>query len=483
MALAAFRPVLRSVTMPIKQSLSFTDTRSRIARRQLRWRCLHSFRPSRISRNPFHCLCALVLLLFSASSHAADAIPGEEHCSGAVDEIVFVGNSKTDASVLRTQIHQQPGSPCSLDAIIDSMQSLMDLGLFRRVSPRLYRQDGILFLEYAIEERYYFFPLPRLSRTSDGELRYGAQLRWDNFLGRFHQVRLTAEKRQEEDGQGPAGYLFKLDYDVPRFSGTRYGLAFSVVGRDQQVELARDGIDYTTGNERVGSLLMSVSRWASTSGLTSGRRLSAGFLVQRREFNELAGDPGPYSDGMEVALRFGINERDVHDDLYRLRGFEWGATVQVAADSLGSDTGYSRADVFLRQYRPIDNAALRNLNLQWRLGISDGRPFGRYNYSLGGGEMLRGMPANEREGDVLTLFNAEMLTAFTNHPTLRWVLFTDIGNVFRKDAINLPHQKFRGGVGLRWKLLKFSNTDLRMDAAWDSQASRPRFYISTSLTF
>ena len=76
-----------------------------------------------------------------------------------------------------------------------------------------------------------------------------------------------------------------------------------------------------------------------------------------------------------------------------------------------------------------------------------------------------------------------MLTAFTNHPTLRWMLFTDIGNVFRKDAINLSHQKFRGGVGLRWKLLKFSNTDLRMDAAWDSQASRPRFYISTSLTF
>jgi len=105
-----------------------------------------------------------------------------------------------------------------------------------------------------------------------------------------------------------------------------------------------------------------------------------------------------------------------------------------------------------------------------RLGLSDGAAFGERAYSIGGGEILRGVAPSRDTGDLLTLLNIEYLEAVFVAPTWRWAVFVDIGNVFLKGDSDWLDQNLRAGVGIRWKIEALTNTDLRID-------------IATSLTF
>jgi len=81
------------------------------------------------------------------------------------------------------------------------------------------------------------------------------------------------------------------------------------------------------------------------------------------------------------------------------------------------------------------------------------------------------------------LLNIEYLHGWFRHPSLRWVVFTDIGNVYESGKTNLLKLNARGGTGLRWKFESLSNTDLRLDLAWDPDRNAAKLYISSNLTF
>lgn len=172
----------------------------------------------------------------------------------------------------------------------------------------------------------------------------------------------------------------------------------------------------------------------------------------------------------------------VHQETYRRRGAYYGATLVLADPALGSDFRYTRLDVEARWYLPVA-AAQTNLNIQARLGISNRAPFGEQSYEIGGGELIRGMQSGEHAGDVLTLVNIEYLSGLFAYPAWRWLVFVDVGNVYPKDAVDLLQLHVRTGIGLRWKLEAFTNTDIRLDLAWDPKENRVKPYVSTSLTF
>lgn len=111
---------------------------------------------------------------------SADAIDGEEYCDRPVVSIVFAGNRVTKPQVLIRETDQRIDTACSIDQIIDSIQGIMDLGLFKSVVADLSLVDDQLQLRFTVEEKLYFLLVPRISRTSDGELRGGAQIRFDN---------------------------------------------------------------------------------------------------------------------------------------------------------------------------------------------------------------------------------------------------------------------------------------------------------------
>lgn len=413
---------------------------------------------------------------------AADAIPGMELCDRPVHKIEILGNDVTRPPVILRELAFQPGDTCNLDRVIDGIQSIQDLGLFTQVYAEMRLVEDQLHLVYVVREKFYFLAIPRFSRTSDGELRAGLQLRWDNFLGRLHELRLTSEKRQEDDGQGRTGFVHSVDYRVPRFFASDFGLSLAVSAERKQVSLAQNRATFGEALRESDALSFTVSRWLGQSRGINGWRVFAGLGVQHRDYELRDGELGPFRSGQEVSAVMGAEQRRLGIGYYRRRGAVIGGQVQIASEALGSDFVYHRLSLYGRWYRPLATGT-RNLNVHARLGISDGAAFGEHSFAIGGGESLRGLDPSARSGDVLTLVNIEYLSAFYAYPAWRWVLFSDLGNVYRRDRIRLLNQRVRVGVGLRWKIEKLTNTDLRVDVAWDPDKRQTQFYLATRLTF
>lgn len=427
-------------------------------------------------------LFGLLNLLMVSVSWAADAIPGERYCIRSIDKITYHGNHITKRKVIARELRQEIHSPCSIDDIVDSIQSLMDLGLFKSVWAELVYANDLLELQMHVEEKFYYFALPRLSRTSDAELRAGVQVRADNFLGRLHLVELTFERRQQEDGDGNLSYVNRLDYVIPRIFSSNFGFALNIGSNRRQVDLKLDNQFFGTAQSDSRLFSAQVSRWINESNGIQGLRVFAGFRYEQREFSDISDGTGPFSDGTDVALFIGAEDKQVHNDLFRRRGYVYGGQITMANASTASDFAYTRADFYAARYIAL-NGGIRNLNVQARLGISDGAAFGERSYQIGGGEQLRGMETDYKSGNVMTLFNVEYLNALYARPQWRWLLFADMGNVYKRDKVKLLQQKTRAGVGLRYKVQSISNTDLRLDVAWDPSLNKAKLYVSSNLTF
>jgi len=427
-------------------------------------------------------LLLLLLLIGAGTSEAADAIPGEQWCDRVVDRVRFEGNKVTRAHVISRELHQLPGEQCSLDNIIDGIQSTQDLGLFKSVKAELRLEEGRLDLVYIVSEKIFFLPIPRISRSSDGELRYGAQLRWDNFLGRLHQVKLTFEKRQEDNGQGREGFVHSLDYLVPRFFGSRFGMAISLDQVRRNAELAQDGVIFGEVLSESQRAELKLVRWAKNSTGVQGFSYFVGLGFENRSYEVRSGTTGPFRGGQNASVLAGFDVQRVHYETFHRHGYEYGVKLRLADSSWGADFRYARLDAHLRWFKPLRRPQT-NLNVQLRLGLSTMAPFGERSYAIGGGEVIRGMQTDNATGDIRTLVNVEYLSGFFAYPALRWVAFTDVGNVYLKEDVRLFKQRVRGGLGLRWKLENLTNADLRLDVAWDPNRKKLTPYFSTSLTF
>lgn len=413
---------------------------------------------------------------------SADAIPGEEFCDRTVDSIVFSGNRVTRAQVLLREIVQQIDTACSIDQIVDSTQGILDLGLFKSAFAELSLVEEQLQLQFTVKEKHFFLIVPRLSRTSDAEIRGGAQLRFDNFLGRLHEMQITSERRKENDGEGPGGYVHRLGYNVPRFFGSDYGLGLELASDRRQLNLSENGTELGQAQSETQTIGLQLSRWMNQSRGVQGRRYFFGVRFSTRKFDLLSGRAGPYRGGNDFSVTVGLEDKRVHQDTFRRRGTVVGASLTTANQVTGSDFEYTRADIYAKAYLPL-TGGIRNLNVQLRLGVSDGAAFGESSYGIGGGEMLRGLAKGSRSGELMALLNFEYLHALYNHPQFRMVVFTDIGDVYKAREINLSKIQARPGVGIRLKLRNFSNTDVRVDVAWDSDRQRAQTYVSSNLTF
>jgi len=426
----------------------------------------------------------LCLWLYCTSSFGADAVPGEENCDDRlIDRIEYSGNEITRDAVLDREILPMLNLPCSLDNIVDSSQAIRDLRLFKHVHPELELDGDELVLRYIVKEKIYFLPIPRFSRTSDGELRLGMQLRWDNFRGLQHRAKLTSEQRQDESDDSRSGYLHRFSYDVPRFMGSRLGMSFKLKNTKMRSEISRNGEVFGVSRVQTDFVALSFSRWLGSPSAARGLTWNAGLAWTRRGHDLISGELGPFEEGQEIGLSVGINNRQESDDLYRLRGHSYGLSFSLASTQLGSDYSYNRSDFYYIRYLPVGSSQLTNVNYRLQFGYSNGGSFGERVYSLGGGDRHRGLKPGARDGDVLTLFNLEYLSGLYRYPHMRWVLFTDIGNVQRHNDFDLGHQVVGLGAGMRWKLLAVSDTDLRVDVAWSKELDGPRFYFSTNLTF
>ena len=271
-------------------------------------------------------------------------------------------------------------------------------------------------------------------------------------------------------------------YTVPRFLGSDFGLFLNVAAERRNVELEQNEVIFGEAERQSFVFETQVARWLNHTKGVRGLRYHAGFRVIDREYDVTEGEAGPFVDGTDLSFVFGVENQLVRRDTFRRRGKSYGFTLRVADENLASSFSYKRLDLWGIWYLPLVDPQ-KNLNVQLRLGLSDGAPFGDHSFSIGGGDVLRGVDKGRDSGDILMLLNVEYLSGFFSYPAWRWVVFLDAGNVFETSDVDLLDQNLRGGLGLRYKLRALANTDLRIDLAWDPDRNSVRPFFATRLTF
>lgn len=421
----------------------------------------------------------LVLLLWMSGLCGAGAQEAV-----VVDSIRFEGNEVTREQVLRQELLFREGDPLDREAVEETRQALMNLGLFQSVQARVETRGETAAVVYHLEEKYYFFPLPRLSRTSDGDVRYGGDLRFDNFLGLNQRLRLLLEWEDAgSDASAEGSRRLDLSYEVPRLPGSAWGVALDV--KDEHLnESGADEPEHVPYDESIQRLGVSVSRWLDRRGPSSGWRAGLGVAWEQRRYERLQ-VPGPIPDGArDITWTGSLRYTDVTDLGVRREGVAYGAGLSWGSPALGSSRGHQSLSLDYRAYRTLGEGPLpSNLNYRMRLALASGSPFGGEPHSLGGSDQLRGYPRDYRKGDVLALLNTEYLRPVLGNPELRAVGFVDVGGVWPRRHVDLSDLHAGVGVGLRINLKWFVRTNLRLDYAYGIDARDSKVYAGTSHTF
>jgi outer membrane protein assembly factor BamA len=415
------------------------------------------------------CSCLLGLLVWSAGLWAAPPVV----------EIRFEGNRVTRGPVLRQELLLEEGDPADPEAIEASRQSLMNMGLFKDVTAETEIVDDGAVVTYRFTEKYFYFLLPRLNRSADGDIRYGGELRLDNVAGLNQQLRVRYEINEPKGGAEQDSVRLDFDYKVPRVPGTRFGAGLQLGVRHTE-QSPSEGEFMDRYEEEARYMGMSLSRWLARRGPTRGWRLDVGTRWESRSYEALGADAAPPQSGDDLSWRAGLIFTDVADYGVRLDGVEYGGVATVGNTGLGAMRNHERLDLFYRRYATLGGELPSSLYYQLRAGWTSDTPFGDDAYTIGSSSSVRGYPRDYRVGDVRLLANVEYLRPLFGYPAVRGVVFTDIGGVWPRGDIDLRDVHVGAGVGLRINLRWFVRTDLRLDAAYGNEA---RAYVGTSHIF
>ena len=407
--------------------------------------------------------------------------------SDVIEEIRFVGNKRTKPEILLQELPVGVGDTINSELVERSRQAIMDLGLFKSVKIDLLLTETGRIVEITVDEKYYFFPLPRLNRDADGEVSYGVTLRMDNLGGLNQKVKFTYRQARACCGSSDKIDTYSLFYNYPRVAGTHYGLVFSLAHSINPVEdeniLGNVIAEYEENFDSAG---VGVSRWLSREGPSSGWSLGASVFWRRLTFSQQSGAPITHAVEKAVGLAGVLRYIDIHDYLFSRSGLEYGFITEQGVDEMGSDAPFSRNQFFYRHYFPAGEIeSHKNLNLQLRFGVAGGDvPIDDAPYSLGGSRDLRAYEKNSFSGQSFFLANVEYLTPIGGHNALRGVAFVDFGNTYADNRIiDFGDVEKSAGLGLRYRVKSFVNLQLRIDMGYAFGLSQREVYVGTKNSF
>ena len=160
-----------------------------------------------------------------------------------VGTILFAGNEITKEVVLRAELDFHEGDTLSVDALAARLESnrlrLFNLRLFHNVIQQTVCRDGEITVLFAVQERWYTFPIPTLSFAERNfnawldrddrwrRVNYGIYVMRRNFRGRNEDIRANVqlgfnrryELFYEAPGYGPRrriGLGLGVSYSRPR---------------------------------------------------------------------------------------------------------------------------------------------------------------------------------------------------------------------------------------------------------------------------
>jgi outer membrane protein assembly factor BamA len=420
-----------------------------------------------------HCIASslLLLMLFSSTAHAA----------GIIEAIRFEGNDITQDVVMLEEMVVTVGDPVDMERIEWSVQYIMNLGIFEKASYRTEpaeTPDNIILIITVIE-RYYIIPLPTAKLDGDNQLEYGVKLRWDNVAGLNHRLRLDLINKGSDLGVNE--FHHKLEYAMPRIFSSRYAVSLTM-----ENEVAADD-DPINGQQRQQSygLGFDVLKWLGDDGVSQGLFASGGANYRVKEITALNVPltPDQNLDAVIYAARIGYS--DITEYEYNREGAFLQYRIEFSGDdSPGFNQPYTKYEINYTHLHSYSELEPLNFNYNIAIGSSNNDVLGDKAFSLGGNTNLRGYSTGAYRGNALLRVNLEYLSVFGESPLLRKVYFIDFGDAQESlGDIRFSTLKTGVGAGLRWKLRRFVDLDLRIDLAYGVENRDFRFGLGTRSTF
>lgn len=432
-------------------------------------------------------LVSFLLISLTISVKAAEPVAANQERL-FIQEIRFEGNSVTQESVFYKEIQSRENQFTTLQQINADRQSIHNTGLFRSVRYRLKKTPGQgLVLTFVVtERRFYWYALPDFSRNSDGDISYGFDVDISNLFGLDHELDFEYEKTKfdsDRDRDNEEKVSFKYLYR--NVANSDYDLSFFGLSSELDIDEERDDLNgsYQLDLNRLGT---EMSRWFEHKDAAQGQgvNLTAGLTWEDYTSQFVSGDSGLFFDAELLILNAGIKFSDVDDHEFYRSGTRFGYGLQTSSRKWGSDRSFTHQDIFIQRYIPLSKTSYENINWQVRAAYANQTIFGDPAFAVGGGRFIRGFNSEDVEGDFYWIFNVEYIRSILGHRTLRGVLFTDVGNAF--ENIQALDDDVRGavGLGLRWKLRSFVNTDLRLDYGFGfGSGSQNKIFFGTRATF
>ncbi len=411
-------------------------------------------------------------------------------CSGPVlateyliKSIEFTGNKVTKDHILLQEMRLRPGDTVSDEQIEQARQSIMDLDIFKAVTGELIPTGDGHRLLVSVDEKRYWFIVPKLSRSGDGDVAYGGEFQIDNLAGRNQRMELNFRKKKFDDTDVDEEEQIELEYKNPRIFRSAFEFNLDLKKEQALLEEDRFGVkgDYDRDLDVYGFTL---GRWKNAFGPSKGWRYFGGIQLQKFEHTFLSGTPGLFFDADVVSATGGFSFFDVHSYLFSREGVGFGYTIELSTDSFDSDVSFTRHFLFYRQYKRITKRPHTNLNMQYRFGYITNSIFGDPTFSVASGRTIRGFDRDSLEGDAFIIGNIQFLTPLFGKSALRGVAFFDFGNAYENiHEVDLTDLKFGAGVGLRWKVKSFVKFDLRLDVAHGFPGGELKVFAGTRSVF
>lgn len=154
-------------------------------------------------------LLLLYLLTVILPGFAAQKDSSDIQFPVTIDEIVLSGNNITRPEVVMRELTVKVGDAIDSVSLIYNKERIFSLGIFNKVVLKVEKQAERHILNIAVEETWYIWPLPYISRNEKdwNKLTFGLDLTVYNFRGRNEKIKAV----------GGLGYdpFISLSYTIP----------------------------------------------------------------------------------------------------------------------------------------------------------------------------------------------------------------------------------------------------------------------------
>ena len=376
-----------------------------------------------------------------------------------VRRITFTGNTITSDQVLRREMRLLEGSVASFEAIQASRLRLQRLGLFNEVSittQPVFGSDDLLDINIQVTEGLTANWSAKLGYVDGEGAFWGGSIAERNFLGSGNTVELSFTSSVSTQ-------KFNFSYLNPYYTVDGVSLGFDVyyIARNfANLKVTTFATDRAGADVKLGYPLSENSSINMKLG-TEKVDLTVG-SSPTTELNTFVNQEG--KNYRQWYADIGWNENTLNDYWYPTAGRSHGINLEVALPN--SDLHYYRTNYNYRYFKPLDSSAKYVFSLGAQLGYA--ATYGNTqtmppfeNYYAGGYGSVRGFDFNSlgplsndgtsMGGQILTTATTELIVPlFDDLPSVRTVLFLDVGNTFSTGEFTSSQLRSSAGLSLAW---------------------------------